>query len=44
VLQYLIRRQVDLGKYKDALLESPREVAFWLMQGAEKADTVTKEE
>jgi hypothetical protein len=44
VIQYLIRRGVDLGKYKDALLETPREVAFWLMQEAEKADTITKEE
>ena len=44
VIQYLIRRRIDLGRYKDALLEAPREVAFHLMQEAEKADTVTKEE
>jgi phenylglyoxylate dehydrogenase epsilon subunit len=44
VIQYLIRRQIDMGKYKDALLETPREVAFWLMHEAEKADTITKEE
>lgn len=44
VIQYLIRRGVILGRYKDALLEVPREVAFWLMHEAEESDTITKEE
>ncbi len=44
VIQYLIRRQVDLGKYRDVFLEAPREVGYWLMHEAEEHDTITKEE
>jgi phenylglyoxylate dehydrogenase epsilon subunit len=44
VLQYLIRKRIPIGKYREMLLERPREVAFWLMNEAEKKETVSKEE
>ena len=44
VIQYLIRKKVRIGKYREMLLQTPREVGFWLMNEAEKGETVSKEE
>jgi phenylglyoxylate dehydrogenase epsilon subunit len=44
VIQYLIRRKVPIGKYRTMLVEKTREVAFWLMNEAERQETVSREE
>lgn len=44
VIQYLIRKRVPIGKYRETLLAQPREVGYWLMNEAEKRETVSKEE
>ncbi len=44
VLQYLIRRKVEMEPYKQLLLGRPREAGVWLMQEAERRDTVPVEE
>ncbi|OGP53430.1 MAG: hypothetical protein A2Y65_06995 [Deltaproteobacteria bacterium RBG_13_52_11] len=44
VIQYLIRKRTEIGRYKDILLHAPREVGLWLMNEAEKHETISKEE
>ena len=44
VFQHLIRKRIPVGKHREMLLESPREVAYWLMNEAEKHETVSREE
>jgi len=44
VIQYLIRKKIDIGPYKEMLLQTPREVACWLMNEAERKETISKEE
>jgi phenylglyoxylate dehydrogenase epsilon subunit len=44
VFQYLIRKKIATGRYREMILESPREVAFWLMNEAEKGQTHSREE
>ena len=44
VIRQLIRKKIPAGKYREDLLRSPREVGFWLMNEAEKRQTVSKEE
>jgi phenylglyoxylate dehydrogenase epsilon subunit len=44
VIQYLIRMKAQVGSHKGALLNSPRETAFWLMNDMEKQQTLAKEE
>lgn len=39
VFLYLIENRVDVGSYKDLLLEKPKETSRWLMLEAEKAQT-----
>ena len=44
VFQYLIRRRVEIGSYKERLIETPRETSLWLMREAEKRETISIEE
>jgi phenylglyoxylate dehydrogenase epsilon subunit len=44
VFQYLIRRRVEIGSYKERLIKAPREVSLWLMRDAEKRETISIEE
>jgi phenylglyoxylate dehydrogenase epsilon subunit len=44
VIQYLIRKRIRIGKYREMLLQAPREMGFWLMNEAEKGEAVSKEE
>jgi len=44
VIRNLIRKKIPVGKYREDLLRSPREVGYWLMNEAEKRQTVSKEE
>jgi phenylglyoxylate dehydrogenase epsilon subunit len=39
VILYLIEKRVDIGAYKEALFEQPREVSCWLMLETERRDT-----
>lgn len=39
IFLYLIENRVDVGSYKDLLLEKPKETSRWLMLEAEKAQT-----
>jgi len=43
-LQYLIKKRVDLGAYKQDLVRAPGETALWLMRKAENEKTVSIEE
>ena len=43
VMQYLIRNKIDIGPYKESLLEKPKEVSLWLMLEAEKKNTTSLE-
>ena len=36
VIRYLIEKRIDLGQYKDMLLEKPREISRWLMIDTER--------
>jgi phenylglyoxylate dehydrogenase epsilon subunit len=44
VIRHLIRKKIQIGKQKEMLLKAPREVGFWLMNEAEKKETLSKEE
>jgi phenylglyoxylate dehydrogenase epsilon subunit len=44
VIQHLIRKKIQIGKYREMLLRTPREVGFWLMNEAERGETVSREE
>lgn len=44
VIHYLVRKGTGIGGYRDRLLASPREVGLWLMNEAEKSETISKEE
>jgi phenylglyoxylate dehydrogenase epsilon subunit len=44
VIQYLIRKKVEIGKYREMLLQTPRETGVWLMNEAESRETVSREE
>ena len=44
VIQYLIRKKVPIGPYRETLLRTPREAGFWLMSEAEKRQTASREE
>ncbi|MCX8023501.1 MAG: NAD(P)/FAD-dependent oxidoreductase [Syntrophorhabdaceae bacterium] len=44
VFNYLIRKKVPVGEYKMSLLEFPRETSLYLMQQAEKKETISLEE
>ncbi len=44
VIRHLIRKRVPVGKYREDLLQAPREVGFWLMNEAERRQTASKEE
>lgn len=44
VFQSLIRNRIPVGAHREMLLEAPREVAYWLMNEAEKRETVSREE
>jgi phenylglyoxylate dehydrogenase epsilon subunit len=44
VFQYLIRKRVEIGAYKDHLIKRPRETSVWLMREAEKRETTSIEE
>jgi NAD(P)H-nitrite reductase large subunit len=44
VFQYLIRKRVEIGSYKERLIEAPREASLWLMREAEKKETISIEE
>jgi len=44
VFQYLIRKRVEIGLYKERLIEAPREASLWLMREAEKKETISIEE
>jgi len=44
VIQYLIRKKVPIGPYRETLLRTPREAGFWLMSEAEKGQTASREE
>jgi phenylglyoxylate dehydrogenase epsilon subunit len=44
VIQYLIRKKIEIDRYKEMLLHSPREGGLWLMNEAEKYETISKEE
>ncbi|MFH1349927.1 MAG: FAD-dependent oxidoreductase [Pseudomonadota bacterium] len=43
VMKYLIRNRIDIGPYKELLLEKPKETSLWLMLEAEKKDTISLE-
>lgn len=43
VIQYLIRKKTNIGPYKEMLLQKPREVSLWLMNEAEKNETISQE-
>lgn len=43
VLQYLIRKRVDMGDYKEALLEEPEDIALSLMLDAESKESLSLE-
>ena len=44
VIQYLIRKKTAIGPYKEMLLQTPREVSLWLMNEAERNETISQEE
>jgi phenylglyoxylate dehydrogenase epsilon subunit len=44
VIQYLIRKKIEIGEHKEMLLKAPREVGFWLMNEAEKRETISMEQ
>lgn len=44
VIRHLIRKKIPIGTYREDLLRTPREVGFWLMNEAERRQTVSKEE
>ena len=43
VLQYLIRKRLNIGDYKEALLEEPKDVAIWFMLEAERKGSLPLE-
>ena len=43
-LQYLIKKRVDIGKYRQNLIKAPRETSLWLMREAENRETISMEE
>lgn len=43
-IQYLIRNRVHTGKHREMLLQRPREISFWLMNEAERRETLSREE
>lgn len=43
-IHYLIRKGIGIGRHRDRLLASPREIGLWLMNEAEKSETISKEE
>jgi hypothetical protein len=44
VIRHLIRKRIHIGKYREMLLQAPREIGFWLMNEAERGEAVSKEE
>jgi phenylglyoxylate dehydrogenase epsilon subunit len=43
VFQYLIRKKLNIGNYKEALLEEPKDVALWFMLEAERKESLPLE-
>ncbi|MFC1980321.1 NAD(P)/FAD-dependent oxidoreductase [Chloroflexota bacterium] len=43
VLQYLIRKRINVGQYSEHLLQKPKEIGFWLMQEAERKEALPLE-
>jgi phenylglyoxylate dehydrogenase epsilon subunit len=41
VLQYLISKRINIGDYKEALLEEPKEVSLWLMLETERKESLS---
>ncbi len=44
LFQYLIRRRVEVGSFKEQLIRTPRETSLWLMREAEKKETISIED
>jgi phenylglyoxylate dehydrogenase epsilon subunit len=44
LFQYLIRKKVEIGSFKERLIQAPREMSLWLMHEAEKRETVSIED
>jgi phenylglyoxylate dehydrogenase epsilon subunit len=44
VIQYLIKKKVDVSQHKQNLVRSPRETSLWLMREAENRETISMEE
>lgn len=44
VIQYLIKKRVNIGQYKKNLIKAPRETSLWLMKEAENQETISMEE
>ncbi|MFQ6033734.1 MAG: NAD(P)/FAD-dependent oxidoreductase, partial [Candidatus Bipolaricaulia bacterium] len=43
VIQYLVRKRVEVGKYAELLLQKPRETSAWLMLKTEREETLSLE-
>jgi phenylglyoxylate dehydrogenase epsilon subunit len=43
VFRYLIEKMVDIGAYKELLINLPRETSLWLMLEAERKETISLE-
>lgn len=43
VVQYLVRKKVEVGKYAELLLRRPKETSAWLMLRAEREETLSLE-
>lgn len=43
VLQYLIRKKIDLGQHAELLFQKPKEISTWLMLEAERKETLSLE-
>jgi phenylglyoxylate dehydrogenase epsilon subunit len=44
VIQYLIKKRVDISEHTKNLVRSPRETSLWLMREAENRETISMEE
>ncbi|MBA7664743.1 NADH-dependent phenylglyoxylate dehydrogenase subunit epsilon [subsurface metagenome] len=43
VIQYLIRKRINLGQHVELLLQKPKEISTWLMLEAERKETLSLE-
>ena len=43
VLQYLIKKRINMASYKEALIEEPKEVSLWLMLEMERKESLSLE-